>query len=259
MNVANGAENNAIIDRRWNALMRSCKGSWSGTIGWIDIEAVNDETIPEDVKSLFSLANESILSILMPIPRAENHKQNMRLSFYPRTSNPNIADWIVYHTRAPNVRQEAILYKHKEEDPRASVGPKPLFYCFKDGNLGRSGADFTKLPVIKHGYWDDDEGMRRTVVLAYDMKSGRISHICFLQQKQLMDDVDFDVKGFNLEDCSIMPKNALTWEELRSQWVKHSTGDTETLDCISGEYLSIEDQSENICKRWQNPKNSITK
>jgi len=248
MNVANGAENNAMIDRRWNALTRSCKGSWSGTIGWIDIEAVNDETIPDDVTSPFSLADESILSMLRPIPRAENHKQNMRLSFSPRTSNPNIADWIVYHARAPNVRQEAILYKHKEEDPMANVGPKQIFYCFKDGNLGRSGSDFTQLPVIEHGYWDDDEGMRRSVVLAYDMKSGRISKICFLQQKRLMNDIDFDVKGSNLEDCSIMPENALTWEELRSQWNKHSTGDMETLDCVSGEYTSIEDQSEDICK-----------
>ena len=247
MNIANGAENNAMINRRWNALTRSCKGSWSGTIGQIDIEAVNDETIPNDVTSPFHLPNESILSILRPIPRAENYKENMRLSFYPHTSNPNITDWIVYHARAPNVQQEAILYKHKEEDPMANVGPKQIFYYFKDENLGQSGSDFTQLSVIKYGYWDD-RGMRRSVVLAYDMESGRIAKICFLQQKRLMNDVDFDVKGSNLEDCSIMPENALTWEELRSQWSKRSTGDMETLDCVSGEYLSMEDQSEDICK-----------
>lgn len=246
-------ESNIIKDRRCDALMDNFKGSWSGTIGWIDANIFNEvpsDTVPDDDTSTFSFIGAP--STLQLIPRAANRKQNMRLSFYPRSLNPHIADWIVYHARAPGVRQEAIMHKSKDHDPMANLGPKQTFYCFEGGNLGRSGTNFTKLPVIEHGYWDSKEGMRRSVVLAYDAQSGYISKICFLQQKrQIVNNNNFVVEDSNVDDCSVMPEKAQTLEELRLQWGNQDEGDVQSLDCTTGKYADIVvvDAADNTCKK----------
>lgn len=242
-----GGENNVVIDRRWEALMNSCQGSWSGTIGWFDAKIAN-----KDRSDLDAATSEGQSSAKVKfIPRVENHKQNMRLSFYPRSSNPNIADWIVYHASAKDERQESTLYKNTEDDPNANFGPKQTFYCFQDGNLGRSGSDFSKLPVIEHGYWDSKEGMRRTVVLVYDKENGYISRICFLQQKRQMNEDEFDVAGFDGDDCSVMPQKAQSFEELRAVWFGLCRGTGEILDATTGKYIDIagDETDTNACSK----------
>jgi hypothetical protein len=136
----------------------------------------------------------------------------MRLSFHPSPENPDtVANWVVYHARARGHREEVAILKYpdKHEDlpssASLSLSDSQQFYAFNEGILGRAGRDFiTGLPVIEHGFWDEDEGMRRSVVLAYNQM--KLSKICFLQQQKQTNDHDFDVSTENPSHVSVLPK-----------------------------------------------------
>ena len=104
-----------------------------------------------------------------------------------------------------------MLYR-KESSSDPTNKPVMTSYFFPDGNLGRCGTMFGRFAVIEHGFWDSDDGdgMRRTVVLVYDVKNGgTLAKICFLQQqRQNQENEDFDVAGTNIEHISILPKTA---------------------------------------------------
>jgi hypothetical protein len=146
-------------ERRWHSLMTFCRGNWSGSIGWFDVKEGN--TLQ---------------------PRPDNFQRNMRLSFLPSHQHSEVANWVVYHARVQGLREEVVIPKYRDENEDASLSDAQQFYAFKEGILGRTGKDFSRLPVIEHGFWD--EGMRRTVVLVYNQ--ARLSNICFLQQSKQM-------------------------------------------------------------------------
>ena len=76
-------------DRRWSCLRENCGGSWSGTIGWIDI-VVEDEyrdDRDDDGDSVVGAGSSSSSSSVPQrqlIHREDSNSLNMRLSFLPR-------------------------------------------------------------------------------------------------------------------------------------------------------------------------------
>ena len=200
-------QDKAEWERRWHSLMTYCRGNWSGSIGWYDVDEGH------------------ILK-----PRPENFQRNMRLSFHPSPERPEtVAKWVVYHATARGLRQEVVLvkYPNKQEDDLPSDSSSlsdssQQFYAFNEGILGRTGRDFTGLPVIEHGFWDEDEGMRRSVVIVYNQTS--LSKICFLQQQKQVDDCDFDVSTENPSHLSILPKEHETSLKEMQSWIVASEG-----------------------------------
>jgi hypothetical protein len=154
--------------------------------------------------------------------RTDSNKRNMRLSFQPRKDDPNTADWVVYHAKGQDVREEVTLRNSKDNN---GDSPMQVFYSFQGGNLGRSGRNFMELPVIEHGFWDvspNGSGERRTVVLVYNPQSGHLMKVCYLQQKKKMGKsaIDFDVSGIDRRDIRIMPKNPkLSLKCARRKWL----------------------------------------
>ena len=89
--------------------MDNCGGSWSGTIGWIDVAVVEDEyrgDRDDDGDSGAGAGSSSSSSSQPSVPRRrlirreDSNTLNMRLSFLPRPPTPpsdekTVADWIV--------------------------------------------------------------------------------------------------------------------------------------------------------------------
>jgi len=71
----------------------------------------------------------------------------MRLSFHPH-QNTNSAEWIVYHARGQDVKEQVVLEKYGSNHDKKLQS----FSCFKRGILGRTGNDYRVLPVIEHGF-----------------------------------------------------------------------------------------------------------
>ena len=182
------------VERRWQSLIDYCGGNWSGSIGWYDANTCSSD---DDDDTL--------------VPRADNHMRNMRLSFHPKPSSSESANWIVYHAHGQGVKEEVVLEKHGSSKDNLQT-----FYYFERGILGRTGNVFSVLPVIEHGFWD--EGTRKTLVVVYDKDSRRLQKICFLQQIK-KDESDFDVSASDLKDVSILPKAPTeNLEQLQSSW-----------------------------------------
>ena len=198
--------------------MDKCVGCWSGTIGWYDIDIKGSEGQYEYTLN----------------PRSDNNKRNMRLSFQPRKDDPTTADWVVYHAKGQDVREEVTLRNRKDNNGDL---PIQIFYSFEGGNLGRSGTNFMELPVIEHGFWDispDGSGERRTVVLVYNPQSGHLMKVCYLQQKKKVGEAvnTFDVSGVEKKDIGIMPKKPrLSMKDVQRKWL-HSpkSNDVEVLN-----------------------------
>jgi len=215
--------------------MTNCVGSWSGTIGWYDV--IQSGSRHDDDQKYKPLAL---------VPRKDNNVRNMRLSFQPRQSDEDVADWVVYHARDQGVKQDVVLYRATSKDPMENVGPKQTFYCFNEGILGRSGTDFNELPVIEHGFWDVKEGMRRTVVLVYGADDGDLSKICFLQQKKKYIGQDkFNLAGVESRDVSVMPKKPrIKLDKIRKTWKAKKGGEREEVLMVNiGKYHTLDSSS----------------
>lgn len=178
------------IEHRWHSLLYNCGGNWSGSIGWYGVEY--DE-------------NTSTVEGTLLVARGDNGLCNMRLSFHCDASDANTAHWVVYHARGQDIKEEVVLQKYP------STATPQLFYCFDNGILGRTGRNFSSLPVIEHGFWD--QGMRHTIVVAYNKDKDstlQLRKICFVQQLRQDDDDEFDASASNPSHVGILPHEPTT-------------------------------------------------
>jgi len=197
------SQHETYVQNRWNGLMTYCRGNWSGAIAWYHVKRSSRE------------------GGLMLESDPNNYKLNMRLSFLVRTTtndttsnvdndndesdNP-VADWIVYHAKGTSSRDHVVLEK-QVPTPQISGPMQQSFYVFDEGILGRTGTNLYKFPVVEHGFWDTEEGMRRTVVLVYNSSTLELERVCFLQQAKRPLFKEFDVSDVNLGDIQVLPKD----------------------------------------------------
>ena len=186
------------IEQRWKHLMESCLGNFSGSIGWYDVDVQNHNS--EDTNN-FDKRKKSVQFT----SRSNNGQRNMRLSFLLRPQDPTVGDWVVHHAYHEGSRDAVVV----ERTPKPTAANDPLrqtFYSYDEGIIGRCGANMKRFPVIEHGFWDQEEGMRRTVVLVYGRDQLSMEKICFLQQARRSNS-DFDPTLEEPADTRVLPKD----------------------------------------------------
>jgi hypothetical protein len=219
----------------------NCGGNWSGSIGWYDVEY--DDTF----------TGKGTL-----VPRGDNGQRNMRLSFQCNESDANTAHWVVHHARGQDVMEEVVLQKYP------STETPQLFYSFDNGILGRTGRNFSILPVIEHGFWD--QGMRHTLVVSYNKDehgSLMLLKICFVQQCRQDDKNEFDVSDSN-PHVGILPREPTTSlkefqafcktlkfikaESILLNGVRELTASNNALECLLGTHDNDENKEDDMLR-----------
>jgi len=217
-------------DRRWRDLQECCAGNWSGSIGWYDVEI--DGNNKSNDRTRVGQPHKHKLRLR----KKDSFKLNMRMQFRLRGEEEDgiVGDWVVYHARGASVR-EAVELKYESD----ASGPSQ-FYSFAGGILGRTGKNLNALPVVEHGFWHDDcddskdggkaRRVRKTVVLAYGKGEGEkgnsastsvlnLQKICFLSQRRIDDDPEYDVSGSDPRHRSALPRrHAKTLDWVASEW-----------------------------------------
>ena len=210
-------------ERRWNGYL-SANGSWSGSVGYCD------------------LAKNEIMD--------GSSTRNMKMSFQPRDTDPDVFDWKVRDATANGSEQNLVIYKNAREDPNF-LSPRQKqrkYFFFEDNMIGYSGVDFQKAAYVEVGFFDRDDGMRRSVVLMYDRDTGDLGKVWFIQQKE-KEDRGFDLSSTYPDDISIMSKSpTLSLEQLWSRWVTavEEQGKSEIQEISSDTYRRYEGDGEDI-------------
>lgn len=210
-------------ERRWNGYL-SANGSWSGSVGYYD------------------LAKNEIMD--------GSSTRNMKMSFQPRGTDPDVFDWKVRDATANGSEQNLVIYKNAREDPNF-LSPRQKqrkYFFFEDNMIGYSGVDFQKAAYVEVGFFDRDDGMRRSVVLMYDRDTGDLGKVWFIQQEE-KEDQSFDLSSTYPDDISIMSKSpTLSLKQLWSRWVTavEEQGKSEIQEISSDTYRRYEGDGEDI-------------